>query len=179
MEHHHCYWLNHLFLCHLYHSKRSKYQRVPSQTPDYALTIQFRAQEQDVQMISSAGFRSTQKRFTWPKCVAHQAMNLGDVYANRTSIAFNHTHTHIYIYICMYINSFISHRHTHTYTYMHACMHTDRRTDRQTDRHPCMHVHTQIYIYIYICIPLESCLYTWVLPQNREKTAGSLGDVHR
>ena len=157
MEHHHCYWLNHLFLCHLYHSKRSKYQRVPSQTPDYALTIQFRAQEQDVQMISSAGFRSTQKRFTWPKCVAHQAMNLGDVYANRTSIAFNHTHTHVYI--CMYINSFISHRHTH--------------------RHPCMPVHTQIYIYIYMCIPLESCLYTWVLPQNREKTAGSLGDVHR
>eukprot|EP00435_Cladocopium_sp_Y103_P031716 s2023_g8.t1 len=36
---------------------------------EYLDMFSFELTEQEVQMISSAGFRSTQKRFTWPKCV--------------------------------------------------------------------------------------------------------------
>lgn len=41
----------------------------PQRMEEYLDMFSFELSEQDVQMISSAGFRSTQKRFTWPKCV--------------------------------------------------------------------------------------------------------------
>lgn len=41
----------------------------PQRMEEYLDMFSFELSEKEVQMISSAGFRSTQKRFTWPKCV--------------------------------------------------------------------------------------------------------------